>query len=211
MILEILLGLLVLGLIIFIYNSSVKNKKVLLDLNDLKTQLAISRMDSLAGIQKNQEISKKLQDSAAKNISLTGQYQELYRVAAGQNENINLLNGKINELLERQTDQVKKARLDAVATSKAVIKGKISENLAVLLPNWKWSVADSRFLGGSPLDFIVYQGMSNDLITDIILIDVKTGSAQLTPRQKQIKNAISAGRVSFETVHIDKNIEIISP
>ena len=168
-----------------------------------KLQLEFSNLSA-----QNEKNLKFAQECSAKHISLTGQYSQLNTFCDVQVEKIEKLNDRINELLEKQDREIKAARIDSTTSQKSIIKGKISENLAVLLPCWKWSVADSRFLGGSPLDFIVYSGLSKDLITDIILVDVKTGNAQLTTRQRQIRDVISKGKVSFETIRLDeKDIE----
>src|SRR5450759_1073258 len=79
-------------------------------------------------------------------------------------------------------------RADAVDTSRVVIKGKIAEQIAPLLPGFRESYhpADARFIG-SPIDYLIFHNMSKGADCDdpieIILLDVKTGNSQLTPLQ----------------------------
>lgn len=116
----------------------------------------------------------------------------------------NILQKEIQNLLENQAKNIKAARLDASSTQRAIVRGQISENISPLLPNWRWEIGDCRFLGGSPCDFIVYQGLSKDSVENIVFVDCKTGFSQLSTRQKQIKSAIESGKVSFEVFNPDK-------
>jgi predicted Holliday junction resolvase-like endonuclease len=192
-ILAIIIGLIAGLLGFFLYKNQIRLKNLQSEFNLL--------------FQQNQNNIKFAQDCSVKHIGLTGKYQEVLRNSDKQNEQqnnkINELNDRINLLLENQDKNIKAARLDATSSQKSIVKGQINENLAVLLPCWKWKVSDSRFLGGAPLDFIIYNGLSEDAITDIILVDVKTGEAQLNTRQRQIKKVISEGKVSFETIRIE--------
>jgi predicted Holliday junction resolvase-like endonuclease len=58
-------------------------------------------------------------------------------------------------------------RRDAVARSSAVIRGKVSEQLAPYLPAFPFEPRDVRFLG-SPIDFIVFDGADDGCVERII-------------------------------------------
>jgi len=47
---------------------------------------------------------------------------------------------------------------DAVKKSKAVVAGKVAEQIAPFLPEFKYNPKDARFIG-SPIDFIVFDGL----------------------------------------------------
>ncbi|MDE1852729.1 MAG: hypothetical protein KGI38_03155 [Thaumarchaeota archaeon] len=105
---------------------------------------------------------------------------------------------------------VQEERADAVDTSRAVLKGKIAEQLAPLLPGFleKYNPADARFIG-SPIDYLIFRGMSKgkDSVDEIeiVLLDVKTGNAGLSPIQRKIEAAVVEKRVSFDILRINES------
>ncbi len=85
---------------------------------------------------------------------------------------------------------------------RAVIKGKISEQLAPYLPNFPFNSSECRFLG-SPIDFIVFNGMDQGHVQNIYLIDVKTNQSKLSPLQNSIVQAINNNQVFWHTHQIN--------
>jgi len=79
--------------------------------------------------------------------------------------------------------------------SSEVRLGKIGENLAPFLNGWPWVPRQFRFLG-NPVDGIQF----ND--DEIIFVEIKTGNARLSKGQKNTKELIKAGKVSFVTFKI---------
>jgi predicted Holliday junction resolvase-like endonuclease len=98
-----------------------------------------------------------------------------------------------------------------VDTSRAVLKGKIAEQLAPLLPDFlaKYNPADARFIG-SPIDYLIFRNMSkgddSDDPIEIVLLDVKTGNAGLKPIQKKIEAAVSGKRISFDVLRVSESV-----
>ena len=101
------------------------------------------------------------------------------------------------------------AQKRSVNTSRAVLKGKMAEQLAPIMPEFQYLPSDAKFLG-DPVDYVVFdgytdlrdgEGRAEDI--EIVLIDIKSGGARLTKGQVAIAQAIQAGRVRFETVRID--------
>jgi predicted Holliday junction resolvase-like endonuclease len=88
-------------------------------------------------------------------------------------------------------------RADAVKKSRAVNRGLVSEQLAPHLAGFAYNPKDCRFLG-SPIDYVVFNGLDSGLLKEIVLIDVKTGDAKLSARQIQIKNIVGEKRIRFE-------------
>jgi len=87
--------------------------------------------------------------------------------------------------------------------SSEVRLGKIGENLAPFLNGWPWVARQFRFLG-NPVDGIQF----ND--DEIIFVEIKTGNARLSKGQKNTKELIKAGKVSFVTFKItDDGINLI--
>jgi hypothetical protein len=100
----------------------------------------------------------------------------------------------------------RRIRQDALGKSRAVLKGKIGEQMAPMLPEFRYNPADARFLG-SPIDYIIFDGYSeakdgNGKIRRIVLMDVKTGKAKLSPIEKKVKEAVAAGSIEWETLEL---------
>ena len=101
------------------------------------------------------------------------------------------------------------AQKRSVNTSRAVLKGKIAEQLAPIMPEFQYLPSDAKFLG-DPVDYVVFDGYSDfrdgegraeDI--EVVLIDIKSGGARLTKGQQAIAQAIARGRVRFEMIRID--------
>ena len=103
------------------------------------------------------------------------------------------------------------AQKRSVNTSRAVLKGKMAEQLAPIMPEFRYLPSDAKFLG-DPVDYVVFDGYTDfrdgdGLAEDIevVLIDIKSGGARLSKGQLAIAQAIQEGRVRFETIRIDLN------
>lgn len=114
---------------------------------------------------------------------------------------------KIAQLKLEHQQAIEQAQKRSVNTSRSVIKGKMAEQFAPILPGFDYLPSDAKFLG-DPIDYIIFDGYSefreglNDEIS-IILMDIKSGQARLHKGQHAIAQAIAQGRVRFETIHID--------
>lgn len=91
-------------------------------------------------------------------------------------------------------------RRDAVARSKDVITGKVVEHLAPYFDAFPYNPKDARFLG-SPVDFVVFDGLDEGGLRHVVFVEVKTGASALTPRERSIRDAVRAGRVRWEEFH----------
>ena len=126
-------------------------------------------------------------------------------------------NGKIKAEYEQYIAELElehqHALLDAqkrsVNTSRAVLKGKMAEQLAPIMPEFRYLPSDAKFLG-DPIDYVVFDGYTDfrdgDGIAEdieVVLIDIKSGGARLSKGQQVIAQAIREGRVRFETIRID--------
>ena len=101
--------------------------------------------------------------------------------------------------------------------SRAVLKGKIGEQMAPLLEEFysKYDLADARFIG-QPIDYIIFHNLTKykDEIKkgipkderceiEIIIADIKTGESQLNTEQRRIRDAINDNRVEWDEIRID--------
>ncbi len=103
--------------------------------------------------------------------------------------------------IQATVKQGKEKAANALKRSKQVRIGLSEENLLLYNENFKYDGGDFRALG-SPIDGVVFPGAVNDEITEIVLIEVKTGNSRLSKRQKQIKELVKAGKVRFEEFRI---------
>ena len=95
-------------------------------------------------------------------------------------------------------------RSDAIQRSQSVIIGKVSEHLLPYMPDFPFNPKDVRFIG-SPIDLIVFDGMSDGDIRQVVLVEIKTGqSAALTQRERQIRNAIQSNKVTWQEMRIHR-------
>lgn len=97
---------------------------------------------------------------------------------------------------------IKKERDDAVQRSRASIEGRVYEQLVPFLPNWPYTPSDARFIA-SPIDYIVFDGMSTGEPTEVIIVEVKKGKSFTTPIQNKIKKLIQEGKVKWVTLKLD--------
>lgn len=126
-------------------------------------------------------------------------------------------NGRIQAEYEKYIAELelehKQALLDAqkrsVNTSRAVLKGKMAEQFAPILPEFRYLPSDAKFLG-DPVDYVVFDGYTDfrdgDGIAEdieVILLDIKSGGARLSKGQQAIAQAVAEGRIRFETLRID--------
>jgi predicted Holliday junction resolvase-like endonuclease len=146
-------------------------------------------------------------DVQALKADLLEAYEE--RAQREQERIIRAYEERIRRLEERQRDTVAQARRESTRQSRAVLKGKMAEQIAPLLPGFEYWPSDARFLG-DPVDYVVFDGYSavkddgaSGDVLEIIILDIKRGEAHLSPEQRQIARAVREGRVRFEMVRID--------
>lgn len=121
---------------------------------------------------------------------------------------------KLRQVQEHQSETIRRARKESVAQSRNVLRGKMAEQLAPLLPGFNYHPADARFLG-DPIDYVVFDGYAamrdaelEDAELEVVLLDVKHGRSKLSEGQRAIARAIDAGRVRFEVVRVTGEGEV---
>jgi predicted Holliday junction resolvase-like endonuclease len=80
-------------------------------------------------------------------------------------------------------------RAQAISQSGAVITGRVTEQLAPYLGDFPYNPKDVRFIG-SPIDLIVFDGLSEGAVRRIVLLEVKSGAATLSRNQRQIRDIV---------------------
>lgn len=94
-------------------------------------------------------------------------------------------------------DQLGTIRDDAIKRSRAVLSGQFTEQLAPYLPNFPYAPSEVRFIG-KPVDFIVFKGMDEQNINEVVFVEVKTGTSKLNNQQKNLKETIKNRKVKWE-------------
>ncbi|MFO7919108.1 MAG: Holliday junction resolvase-like protein [Anaerolineae bacterium] len=102
---------------------------------------------------------------------------------------------------EREEQGIRK---DAIERSQAVIRGKVTEHLVPFFPGFAYNPRDARFVG-TPVDLIVFDGLSDGDVKRVIFVEVKSGkSATLSSRERKVRNCIQKGAVTYEILHRQK-------
>lgn len=94
-------------------------------------------------------------------------------------------------------------REDAVQRSLAVTAGKVHEQLVPYLPEFGFNPKDARFLG-SPVDLVVFDGLAEGDVRRVVFLEVKTGGAQLTTRERQVRDVIEAREVVWAELRLNR-------
>lgn len=113
-------------------------------------------------------------------------------------------NTTIRELEQQKRIDLAIAKKEAIKQSKRVTHGQVTEHFVPFLPGFEWNPKDAKFLG-APLDYIVYDGLSEDQEVEVVFVEVKTNKSRTTKRQKRCIEAIEAGRVRYEEIRKDSN------
>ena len=99
------------------------------------------------------------------------------------------------ELKQRKID----IPLKSQKGSKAVGIGFIYERLAPTLDGFTFNKNDCRSMF-DPIDYVIFEGLSEkQKVEKIIFMDIKSGKARLSQKQKKIKAAVDNKQVQFKT------------
>jgi len=115
---------------------------------------------------------------------------------------------RIQQLLQEREAGIAEARRESVERSRSTLKGRIAEQMAPLLPGFRYAPADARFLG-DPVDYVVFSGYTGMRDAEesgegmeVVLLEVKQGGSALSPSQKAIAACVEEGRVRFEVCRV---------
>jgi predicted Holliday junction resolvase-like endonuclease len=96
-------------------------------------------------------------------------------------------------------------RKDAIEKSRAVILGKVTEHVVPFFPGFQHNPKDARFIG-TPVDFVVFDGLDDGEVRGITFVEVKTGSSSLSTRERQVRNVIKRRSVEWEELRIPPDL-----
>lgn len=99
--------------------------------------------------------------------------------------------------LSQGTRQVEKTVRMRLKQSRAVLGGLVSEQVAPLLPGFPFDPGDCRFVG-KPVDFIVFKGMNAKNISEVIFLEIKSGTSRtLNDQERKLRDVVVSGKVRW--------------
>ena len=102
-------------------------------------------------------------------------------------------------------EKIPALREDAIKQSRAVLSGQFSEQIAPYLPNFPYKPTEARFIG-KPVDFIVFRGMDEKKIEEVVFVEVKSGQSQLSKTEKNLRETIQNKKVSWDEYRVAEKI-----
>lgn len=100
-------------------------------------------------------------------------------------------------------DDLDAARRDAARRSRGVRGGKAAEQIAPLAGEFadRFDPADARFLG-APVDFVVFDGLAEGALREVVLVEIKTGGGRLNSNERQVRDAVERGAVGYTMIRL---------
>src|SRR5262249_41490705 len=88
--------------------------------------------------------------------------------------------------------------------SRSTMRGQIAEHVVPFLPDFPKDLraSEARFIG-KPVDFLIFKGMDEQNITELVFVEIKTGKARVTNSEKQVRDAIIEKRVRWHEYRTD--------
>jgi predicted Holliday junction resolvase-like endonuclease len=104
------------------------------------------------------------------------------------------------KLREKQLrEKRKKISEKSEVSTTAINIGFISERIVPLMKDFSFDRNDCRSLF-DPIDYIIFEGLSKkNSVSKILFTEIKTGKANLTGKQKEIRNLVQRKRVTWDT------------
>ena len=111
---------------------------------------------------------------------------------------------KEKDKLEQNTTDLSEKLAEEVEARKKILSqkksgevrlGQIAEKLAPFLKDFTYNPENAIFLG-QPIDYVVFED------DEVVFVEIKSGKAQLSPKQRHIKKLIENNCVSWKTMRI---------
>lgn len=101
----------------------------------------------------------------------------------------------------QRIDVEKKIRQDAVRGSRNAITGEIYEKILPSMPNFPYAPKDMVFVG-KWTDYIIFDGLSEGDLREIIFLEIKSGKSRLNANEKMIKKILDEKIVRFAEMRV---------
>ena len=93
-------------------------------------------------------------------------------------------------------------RKQATQWSRNAIFGEVYEKILPALPNFPYAPKDMVFIG-KWCDYIIFDGLSEWSLREIVFLELKSGNATLNKNEKAIQYLVDHRRVRFSEYRID--------
>ena len=105
--------------------------------------------------------------------------------------------------LKQQAEEIRKRRGEisrgSEVKSTAVNIGYILERIAPCMKDFCFERNDCRSLF-DPIDYVIFEGLTRKgAVSKILFVDIKTGNARLTGKQREIRDLVEDKRVTWDT------------
>jgi predicted Holliday junction resolvase-like endonuclease len=68
--------------------------------------------------------------------------------------------------------------------------------------------SEARFIG-KPIDFLIFKGMDDQHIDEVVFVEIKTGNSHLSSNERSLRDAIEAKRVRWHEYRVDHDIAVL--
>lgn len=124
------------------------------------------------------------------NDNFTNDAIEIYQ---GQLESVKAIKDNLKKI---KSIGATKSETGALSTN----MGLILERMAPLLNSFRFNHNDCRSIF-NPIDYVIFDGLTETgTVKKIYFVDIKTGYASLSSRQKEIKSLILSNKVTFKKI-----------
>lgn len=82
--------------------------------------------------------------------------------------------------------------------------GTTVEQLVPLMEEFPYDPSDARLISGGPVDYVIFDGLTEGRIRELVFLDVKTGKARASHAQKQVQECADLGHVRFGLFQVDR-------
>ncbi len=124
-------------------------------------------------------------------------FEELAKDKEILREKVGERNKELNGV-KKELEEEKEARKKVLSQKKSgeVRLGHIAEKLAPFLEDFTYDPSNASFLG-QPIDYVVFED------EEIVFVEIKSGNAKLSQKQRHIKELIQNKCVSWKEIRID--------
>ncbi len=98
-------------------------------------------------------------------------------------------------------EREREVRRDSVDRSRSTLSGQVLERLAPHFPEFPYDPTDLRFIG-TPVDYIVFDGLAEGEVQEVVFLEVKSGRSNLTTRERRVRDAVEAGAVRWDIYRV---------
>jgi len=108
----------------------------------------------------------------------------------------------IDDLKRLFKESEKIIKTKSILGSRRSLVGKFIERFIPFLKQMPFEPSDMHFIG-SPIDYIIFEGLHEDNVQRITFCEVKTGNSKLTKREKSLKETVDRKKVFWKEIDID--------